>query len=415
MKLRLMVMMFLQFFIWGSWYATGGNYMKNMGMTDVIYIAYMASPIGSIVAPFFLGMIADRFFSVQKVMGVMHVLSGIFVFSAPLVAEGSFYATQLFLVFLFIHMLCYMPTVGLATATAFHLLKNKERDFPIVRVFGTTGWIVAGIVVSYFLQGDTTALPMYVAGVGGILMGVYSFTLPNVPPPGAGKKFSFRDVLGLDALRQLSSRPFVVFILSILLTSIPLATYFAYVPVFMRDAGIENPAFRMTFGQMSEVLFLLLLPWFFLRFGVKWVLFMGMIAWILRYALFALGAPDAIAWMIMIGIVLHGACYDFVYVAGQVYIDKLATASIRAQAQGLFVLVSYGVGQGLGTLAAGWIFNEVMSDTSLSPLIQWQWFWFFPLAFAIVVTVLFGFGFREKAARPQMAAHSGSMDMHRDK
>ena len=395
-------MMFLQFFIWGSWYATGGNYMKTRGMTDVIYIAYMASPIGSILSPFFMGMIADRFFAVQRVMGAMHVLSGIFVFCAPLIAEGTFFPTELFLVLLFLHMLCYMPTVGLATATAFHLLKNKEKEFPLVRVFGTTGWIVAGIVVSFFLQGDTTALPMYVAGIGGVLMGLYSFTLPNVPPPGAGKKFSFRDVLGVDAFSQLKSRPFIVFILSILLTSIPLATYFAYVPVFMRDAGIDNPAFRMTFGQMSEVLFLLLLPWFFRRFGVKWVLIMGMIAWIVRYALFLIAAPDAVVWMIMAGIVLHGACYDFVYVAGQVYIDKKATPAIRAQSQGLFVLVSYGIGQGLGTLAAGWIFSEAMSGDTASQLLQWQSFWYFPLVFAIVVTALFGLGFREKV-KPETA------------
>jgi nucleoside transporter len=405
MKVRLMVMMFLQFFIWGSWYATGGNYMKSRGMTDVIYIAYMASPIGSIISPFFLGMIADRFFAVQKVMGVMHILSGIFIFCAPLIAEGTFYSTPLFLVFLLIHMLCYMPTVGLATATAFHLLKDKEKEFPLVRVFGTSGWIVAGIIVSYFLQGDTTALPMYVAGVGGVLMGVYSFTLPDVPPPDRGKKFSFRDVLGLDALQQLKSRPFIIFIASILLTSIPLATYFAYVPVFMRDAGISNPAFRMTFGQMSEVIFLLLLPWFFKRFGVKWVLLCGMLAWIVRYALFAVASPDGVVWIIMAGIVLHGACYDFVYVAGQVYIDKKATPAIRAQGQGLFVLVSYGVGQGLGTLAAGWIFSEVMSDTSAAPLQQWQWFWLFPLLFAVVVMVLFGFGFREKAPAQGVAVH----------
>jgi nucleoside transporter len=396
MKLRLMLMMFLQFFIWGSWYATGGNFMKSRGMTDVIYLAYMASPIGSIISPFFLGMIADRFFAVQKVMGVMHILSGLFVFFAPLMAEGPFLPTPLFLAFLLFHMLCYMPTVGLATATAFHLLKNKEREFPLVRVFGTIGWITAGIVVSFFLKGDTTALPMYVAGVGGILMGLYSFTLPNVPPPGAGKKFSFRDVLGFDAMAKLNSKPFIVFILSLLLTSIPLATYFAYVPVFMREAQIANPAFKMTFGQMSEVVFLLLLPWFFVRLGVKWVLISGMCAWILRYALFAIGAPDGVTWMIMLGIVLHGACYDFVYVAGQVYIDKKATPEIRAQAQGLFVLVSYGVGQGLGTLAAGWIFNEVMSSTSGAPLEQWQVFWVFPLLFAVGVTCLFALGFKEK-------------------
>jgi nucleoside transporter len=397
MKPRLMVMMFLQFFIWGAWYATGGNYMKSQGMTDVIYLAYMASPLGSIVAPFFLGMIADRLFPVQKVLGVMHLLSGLFVFAAPFAAEGPLASTPLFLALLLLHMLCYMPTVGLAMATAFHLLSDKEREFPLVRVCGTVGWIVAGIVVSYLLQGDTTALPMYVAGIGGMLMGLYSFTLPNVPPPGAGRSLSIRDIVGLDALSQLNSRPFIVFIVSVMLTSIPLATYFAYVPVFLRDAGVANPAFKMTFGQMSEVVFLLLLPWFFLRMGVKGVLTAGMLAWIARYALFAVGAPDAVAWMLIAGICLHGPCYDFVYVAGQIYIDRRATPAIRAQAQGLFVLATYGVGQGLGTLAAGWIFNSIMTGGAPT-LEQWQIFWVYPLVFAIVVTALFVAGFREEIA-----------------
>jgi nucleoside transporter len=403
-KARLMVMMFLQFFIWGSWYATGGNYMKARGMTDVIHLAYLASPIGSIVAPFCLGMIADRLFPVQRVLGVLHVLSGLFVFSAPFVAEGTFVSTPLFLALLLFHMLCYMPTVGLATATAFHLLTDKEREFPLVRVCGTVGWIAAGIVVSYFLQGDTTALPMYVAGVGGILMGLYCFTLPNVPPPGAGRKLAFRDIIGLDALSQLSSRPFIVFIISVMLTSIPLATYFAYVPVFLRDANITNPAFKMTFGQMSEVLFLLLLPWFFLKLGVKWVLISGMSAWILRYALFALGAPDAVTWMLIAGICLHGPCYDFVYVAGQVYIDRQASPAIRAQAQGLFVLATYGVGQGLGTLGAGWVFNAIMPGASGPPALEeWQTFWIMPLVFAVIVTALFVAGFREESSRRKTA------------
>jgi nucleoside transporter len=395
LEARLMLMMFLQFFIWGAWYATGGNYMKSHGLSDAIYLAYMASPIGSIVAPFFLGMIADRLFPVQRVLGVMHILSGAFVFGAPFLAEGRFASTPAFLAFLLLHMLCYMPTVGLAMATSFHLLKDKEREFPLVRVCGTIGWIAAGILVSYLLHGDTTALPMHVAGAAGVLMGLYSFTLPNVPPPGAGRKLSFRDIAGLDAFSVLNSRAFVVFIVSVMLTSIPLATYFAYVPVFLRDAHIPNPAFRMTFGQMSEVLFLLLLPWFFARMGVKGVLIAGMSAWIARYALFALGAPDAVAWMLMAGICLHGPCYDFVYVAGQVYIDTRASAAIRAQAQGLFVLATYGVGQGLGTLAAGWIFNAIMAGGAAGSLDQWQVFWIFPLVFAIIVTALFVLGFRD--------------------
>lgn len=393
-KSRLSIMMFLQFFIWGAWYATGGNYMKSHGMANVIYLAYMTSAIGAIISPFFLGMIADRFFPVQKVLGVMHILSGIFVFSAPFFAEGSFASTPLFLGFLLLHMLCYMPTVNLAAATAFHILDNREKQFPLIRLFGTLGWITAGIVVSKLLKADTTAMPMRISGIGGVLMGLYSFTLPHIPPSGAYKKITFRDVIGADAFSKLKSKSFVIFIISLLLISLPFAAYFSYVPVFLQSADIANPAFKMTFGQMSEIIFLLVLPWFFSRFGLKWVLLTGMLAWVSRYALFAFAAPDAIGWMIMIGILLHGCCYDFVYVAGQIYIDKKATPEIRAQAQGLFVLVSYGVGQGLGTLAAGGIFNSVMRN-GIS-LQRWQDFWIIPLVFSAVVAILFVFGFREK-------------------
>ena len=403
LKARLRLMMFLQFFIWGAWYATAGNYMKSTGMTEVIYLAYMASPIGSIVSPFFLGMIADRFFAVQKVMGVMHLLSGIFVFCAPFVAEGAFVSPPLFLTLLLLHMLCYMPTLGLATAMAFHTLTDRDRAFPLIRVFGTIGWIAAGFLVSYVLDADTTALPMHIAGAVGVMMGIYSFTLPHVPPPAAGKKASFRDITGLNALAQLRSKPFVVFIMSLLLISIPLATYYAYVPVFLRDANIPNPAFKMTFGQMSEVLFLLLMPWFFVKWGIKRVMIVGMSAWALRYGLFALGAPDALVGVILTGILLHGVCYDFVYIAGQIYIDKKAQPAIRAQAQGLFVLVTYGVGQGLGTLVAGWIFNRMVGEGTQS-LQQWQTFWIVPLIFAAVVTLMFALGSREELPVKQESA-----------
>ncbi len=396
-KTRLSIMMFLQFFIWGAWYATGGNFMKSHGMGSVIYLAYMTSAMGAIVSPFFLGMIADRFFPVQKLLGVMHMLSGIFVFCAPFFAEGSFASVPLFLGFLLLHMLCYMPTVNLAAATAFHILDNREKQFPLIRLFGTLGWIVAGIIVSKILHADDTALPMRISGIGGILMGIYSFSLPFIPPAGSRKSISFRDVFGIDAFVKLKSRSFIIFIISLLLISLPFAAYFSYVPVFLQSARVANPAFKMTFGQMSEIFFLLLLPWFFARFGLKWVLLTGMLAWVIRYALFALAAPGAIDWMILTGILLHGCCYDFVYVAGQIYIDKKATPEIRAQAQGLFVLVSYGVGQGLGTLAAGGIFNRIMKDGS-SPY-QWQNFWIIPLAFSALVTILFIFGFREKVVR----------------
>jgi len=393
-KVRLSLMMFLQFFIWGAWYATGGNYMKAHGMADVIYKAYMVSSIGSIVSPFFLGLIADRYFPVHRVLGVMHILSGIFVFGAPFFGEGTLFSPTLFLVFLLVHMLCYMPTVNLAAATAFHQLKNREKEFPIIRLFGTIGWIVAGIVVSKLLQGDNTALPMRVSGIGGILMGLYSFTLPNTPPSGEERKISWRGILGIDAFSKLKSTPFVIFIISLLLISLPFAIYFPYVPVYLSAAKIPDPGFIMTFGQMSEIFFLLMLPILFSRFGLKWVFLVGMLSWALRYALFAWAAPDAVSWMIILGIVLHGACYDFVYVAGQIYIDKKASPDIRAQAQGLFVFISYGVGQGLGTLAAGQIFNRIVKDSN--SLANWQQFWMVPLLFSALVTLLFIFGFREK-------------------
>ena len=245
---------------------------------------------------------------------------------------------------------------------------------------------------------------MYVAAAGSLLMGLYSFTLPNIPARGAGKKVSFRDVLGLDVLKQFTSRPFIVFIFGLLLISIPFASYFAYVPIFLKSANISNPAFKMTFGQMSEVFFLLLMPWFFKRFGIKWVLIMGLLAWIIRYGLFVMAAPQAIGWMMIAGILVHGACYDFVYVASQVYIDQNIAPKYRAQAQGFFVTVSYGVGQGLGTLTAGFIFNSIMSGDKATAA-QWQTFWLIPLLFAIVVTLMFAFGFKEKVPlnkKPEM-------------
>lgn len=389
---RLRLMMFLQFFVWGAWYATAGNYMSAVGMTHAIYWAYMASPIGALVSPFFLGMVADRYFPVQKVMGVMHVLSGTFVFAAPFVAEGNFVSTFLFVTLLLLHMLCYMPTVGLAMATAFHNLDDREQQFPLIRAFGSIGWIGAGVLVSYVLHADETALPMQIAGLGGLLMAGYSFTLPNVPPPAASRRTTFREIIGLDALKKLGSKSFMIFIVSLVLTSIPLATYYAYVPVFLNAADIADPAFKMTFGQMSEIVFLLLMPWFFTKFGVKRVLVIGMTAWVVRYGLFLIGAMGAPTLFILAGIVLHGVCYGFVYIAGQIYIDKKADPTIRAQAQGLFVLVTYGLGQGMGTLIAGGVFNRVVTGDAL---MEWQLFWLMPLAFAAFVTALFGFFFRE--------------------
>lgn len=388
---KLSAMMFLEFFVWGAWYVTVGNYMTQIGMSEAIFWAYTVGPIGAIISPFFLGMVADRFFATERVLGVMHILGGVAIFCAPF-AAGS--ATA-FISLLLVHMLCYMPTVGLANTLAFHHIENQEKEFPIIRVFGTIGWIVAGIFVSGVLSADKTALPLQVAGMAGILMGFFSFTLPHTPPPAAGEEISVRKILGLDALAQLKSRPFIVFIVSSFLICIPLAAYYSYAPVFVNDAGIARPAFRMSFGQMAEALFIVTMPWFFARLGVKRMLLVGMLAWVLRYALFAISAQSVILWMIMAGIVLHGICYDFFFVAGQIYVDKKANPMIRGQAQGFLVLVTYGAGMLIGAQITGWLKNAIVPATGLDALAQWQMYWIIPAVFAAAVAVGFALLFNE--------------------
>lgn len=389
--LLLSAMMFLEFFIWGAWYVTVGNYMSAIGMSEAVYWAYTVGPIGAIISPFFLGMVADRFFATERVLGVMHIIGGIAMLLVPF-AEAS---VPLFISLLLVHMLCYMPTVGLANTLAFHNIGAQEKHFPIIRVFGTIGWIVAGIIVSYLLGADKTPLPLQIAGGAGILMGLFSFFLPHTPPPAAGQKVSVRQILGIDALVQLGSRPFIVFIVSSFLICIPLATYYTYAPIFVNDAGIANPAFNMSFGQMSEVIFMLLVPYFFARLGVKWMLLVGMFAWVLRYALFALAAPSGIFWMIMFGIILHGVCYDFFFVAGQIYVDKKATKEIRGQAQGFLVLITYGVGMLIGAQVTGWLKNWLVPDGGAAALSQWPVFWALPAAFAALIMGGFAMLFKE--------------------
>jgi len=394
--LQLSLMMFLEFFVWGAWYVTVGNYMTRVGLTDAIYWAYTVGPIGAIISPFFLGMIADRFFATEKVLGVLHLIGGLAIFLTPFVGEGDSQSAPLFIILLMIHMLCYMPTVSLVNTLAFHQISDQEKYFPVIRVFGTLGWIIAGIFVSYVLGADETAIPLQIAAAASFVMGLYSFTLPHTPPPAAGEKITAREIMGLDALSQLKSRPFFVFIISSFLICIPLAVYYAYAPVFVNVLKISNPAFKMSFGQMSEVVFILLMPFFFRLLGVKWMLFVGMLAWVLRYALFSLAAPDAILWMVMGGILLHGICYDFLFVAGQIYVDKKSTAAIRGQAQGFLVLVTYGIGMFIGAQVSGWVFNSVVNGDSTNLMYQWQYFWMLPAILAGIILIFFAIFFNEK-------------------
>lgn len=389
-------MMFLQFFVWGAWYVTVGIFMGENGMGDISHWAYTVGPLAAVISPFFLGMIADRYFDVEKVLGVMHLLGGAAILAAPF-NSGS---PTLFIVLLAVHMLCYMPTIGLTNTLAFHNITDQEKQFPLIRVFGTLGWIAAGVLVSLGLRAETTAVPFYVAGAASIAMGLFSFTLPHTPPPAAGSgAVTAREILGLDALKQLSSRSFNVFILSSFLICIPLATYYNFAPIYANDVGLENVAFKMSFGQMSEVLFMVLMPFFFRRLGVKWMLVVGMGAWVLRYALFALAAPEGVVWMIMTGVILHGICYDFFFVTGQIYVDKKSTPAIRGQAQGLLVLITLGLGMLIGAQVSGWLNNAFKDGAEVLSAAAWQSFWWVPAAFAGAIMLFFLLAFKDDVDR----------------
>jgi nucleoside transporter len=400
-RARLSVMMFLQFFIWGAWYTTIAVYMTQEGMETLTHWPYTVNPIAAIVAPFFLGLVADRYFATEKVLGVLHVLGGLVMVAVPQAAGTP----VVFILLLLFYNLCYMPTLGLANSLAFHHIQSQEKQFPLIRVFGTVGWIVAGLFISLVLGSlvaevpERTALPIYTAAVASVLLGVYSFTLPHTPPSAAGQRVSLRSIVGLDALAQLGGRSFYVFIAASLLLCIPLAAYYNFTQIFLGSAGVTRIAATQTLGQMSEVVFMLLMPLFFLRLGVKKMLIVGMAAWVLRYALFALAAPGAVFWLIIGGILLHGVCYDFFFVTGQIYVDKKSTPEVRGQAQGFLVLVTYGIGMLIGAQVAGNVYNRFLGGAAGLTLDQWSRFWWIPAAFAGAVLVFFAALFRPEAGQ----------------
>jgi nucleoside transporter len=386
---RLSVMMFLQFFVWGAWYVTVGNFMGENGMKDQIAWAYSVGPIAAIISPFFLGMVADRFFATERVLAALHIVGGIALLAAPTVAQSA--SPTVFVGVLLVHMLCYMPTLGLTNTLAFHNVTDQEKQFPLIRVFGTIGWIVAGLVVSAVMHADTKAEQFYVAGGLGILLGLYSLTLPHTPPPSFGKKATASDILGLQALSLMKAPSFAIFVISSFLICIPLSAYYAYAPVYAKAVGFADPAFNMSFGQMSEIFFMLVMPLCFARLGVKWMLLVGMAAWVARYGLFAAAAPANVQWMVLAGIILHGICYDFFFVTGQIYVDKRAPNAIRGQAQGFLVLVT----QGLGMLIGAQVVGQIVAANTVGETMNWQTIWIIPCIAAAVIMVLFGLMFRD--------------------
>jgi nucleoside transporter len=352
-RLQLSVMMFLQFFVWGAWYVTAPNFLGTIGFQPGdIGNTYSVGPIAGLITPLFVGLIADRFFSAQKVLGVLHLLGAAILMAAISVMQGESPSPSLLNWGFFLgYMLTYFPTLALTNTIALKNMSNPEAEFPGIRVLGTIGWIAAGFVLT-FAGIETTVGMFYLAAGSALALGLFSFTLPDTPPLDSDEKVSVRQLFGLDALAMLKDRSYFVFLISSMLICIPLAFYYQIASRVVELTRLPIGT-TMSFGQMSEIFFMLVMPWFFKRLGVKWMIAVGMLAWVVRYALFSLGASDEIRWMIIAGVVLHGICYDFFFVTGQIYTDNKAPAGMRAQAQGLLVMLTLGLGMMIGAQVAG--------------------------------------------------------------
>jgi nucleoside transporter len=396
-RVKLSMMMFLEFFIWGAWFVTMGTYLSKELSSEGFQIAaaYSTQSLGAIIAPFIIGLIADRYFAAQKILGFLHIIGAILMFLAA--RAGSFAG---FYPFILVYMIVYMPTLALVNAVSFRQMSDPSKQFSSVRVWGTIGWIVAGLIIGYAMHWESNGLlknTFYMASGVSALLGLFSFLLPDTPPVGKSTvKPTVREMLGLDALSLLKDRNFLEFFVSSILICIPLAFYYQNANLFLNEIGMKNAAGNMTFGQISEVLFMLLLPFFFKRFGLKYTLMVGMLAWLVRYLLFAFGDPGQGVWMLFLGIALHGVCYDFFIVSGQIYTDFKAGEKNKSAAQGLITLATYGLGMMIGFWLSGNVFNHFALEGGGH---NWKMIWIVPATIALVVMLSFGFRFKnEKVA-----------------
>jgi nucleoside transporter len=389
---RLSALMFMQFFIWGAWNVTLGLVMQTVGIGNLIANAFSVGPIASIVGSFLLGMAAARYLSPKMLMVILHLVGGVLLFVLPSLVTPEHGNSFVWL--LLGYMILYMPTVGLANTIALKSFGERVDRFPFVRAFGTLGWIAAGLIIGW---AGLSASPQIftIAAVVSIALGLYSITLPNVEADAPRDESVLRQVLCVEAFGLMRNRSFLIFITAATLISVPLAMYYAYASAYIGTAGIENVGGTMSIGQMSELAFMFSMPWLYRRFGVKPLLLVGMIAWAVRYALFAIGDGGDSLWAIYLGVALHGVCYDFFFVAGAIYTGTIASPKgVNAQAQGMLTLFTYGVGMLLGSQIGGLLYAQLPANPTVA---DWQHMWWYPAIAAAVVAILFQLTFRDNS------------------
>jgi len=402
-RLQLSAMMFLEFFVWGAWFVTLGTFLiKNLNANGAETGAVFSTQSwGAIIAPFIIGLIADRYFNAEKILGILHVIGAFLLYKVYSIgAVTNVYPPAVFY-YLLLYMILFMPTLALVNSISFNQMTNTEKQFPPIRVWGTIGWIIAGLAISLVFLWDKEENvaaglmknTFLLASIASLVLGIFSFTLPKTPPKVAkGAKVKVSEVLGLDAIKLLKDKNYLIFFIASILICIPLAFYYQYANPFLQDVGMTNPTAKMSLGQFFEIFFLLLLPFFFKKFGFKITILAGMLAWAIRYALFAYGNADDLAFMLIIGIILHGICYDFFFVSGQIYTDAKAGQKVKSAAQGLITLATYGIGMLIGF----WIAGLIKDAYTVGNVSNWKMVWIIPSLIALAVFILFALAFQDK-------------------